>query len=289
MQLKMRLIRNLFNQGWQTQRVEEAVSICENADTGFINDFKIIFASRDMKCLIIAAGQGSRLRPLGEAKPLIRLEKTSLIERVVDSALEAGVDSFYVVVGYQGESVRSHLEKLSKSKNVPITIIQNDEWERANGISVLKAKPYLNEPFLLLMGDHIFDPEIARQLICCFSGEGILLAVDEDLENLFVDMDDVTRVFSEGGRIQKIGKGIEPYNCFDTGIFLCDPVLFSAIEKSSKEYGDDSLSGGVRFLAKERRSSIMPINGMFWCDIDDPENFNQAEKYLSNLAKDCTK
>ena len=251
--------------------------------------FQIFFLRVNMKCLIIAAGQGSRLRSLGEAKPLIRLENTSLIERVVDSALEADVGSFYVVVGYQGESVCSHLEEVSKSKNVPITIIKNEEWERANGISVLKARPYLNEPFLLLMGDHIFDPEIARQLVRYSPSEGILLAVDEDLENPFVDMDDVTRVFAEGGRIKEIGKGIEPYNCFDTGIFLCGPVLFSAIEKSSEEYGDDTLSGGVRLLAKEGRSGIMPINGMFWCDIDDPENFNQAEKYLSNLAKDCTK
>ncbi len=240
-----------------------------------------------MKCLIIAAGQGSRLRSIAEVKPLIPLRNTPLIERVIDSAMEAGVDDFYVVVGYKSASTRTHLEKVSRSKGTPITIIENKEWERANGISVLKAQPYLKEPFLLMMADHIFDPEIARLLIRQSSNnKGLLLAVDEDLENHFVDLDDVTRVLVEEKRIQKIGKGMETYNCFDTGIFLCDPVLFSAIEDSSKE-GDDSLSGGVRYLAKQGKANAISINGLFWCDIDDPKNFKQAEEYLSNLAENC--
>jgi len=240
-----------------------------------------------MKCLIIAAGQGSRLRLIAEVKPLIPLRNTPLIERVIDSAMEAGVDDFYVVVGYKSASIRAHLEKVSRSKGTPITIIENKEWERANGISVLKAQPYLKEPFLLMMADHIFDPEIARLLIRQSSNnKGLLLAVDEDLENHFVDLDDVTRVLVEEKRIQKIGKGMETYNCFDTGIFLCDPMLFSAIEDSSKE-GDDSLSGGVRYLAKQGKANAISINGLFWCDIDDPKNFKQAEEYLSNLSENC--
>ena len=57
-----------------------------------------------MKCLIIAAGKGSRLRSLSEVKPLISLKSKSLIERVIGSAVEAGADDFYVVVGYKAVS-----------------------------------------------------------------------------------------------------------------------------------------------------------------------------------------
>lgn len=240
-----------------------------------------------MKCLIIAAGQGSRLRSLAEAKPLIPLKNTPLIERVIDSATEAGADDIYVVVGYKGDSVRAHLEKVSRTKGIPITTIENKDWALANGISVLKAKPYLNEPFLLMMADHIFDPEIARLLIRqSAQNKGISLAVDEDLKNSFVDMDDVTRVLAEKNQIKQIGKGMESYNCFDTGIFLCNPELFTAIEHSAKD-GDDSLSGGVRYLAKEGKARAVSINGLFWCDIDDPNNFKQAEEYLSSLVENC--
>jgi choline kinase len=146
---------------------------------------------------------------------------------------------------------------------------------------VLKAKAFLNEPFFLLMGDHLFDPGIARKMIDFpLAEDEIVLAVDQDLKNPMVDMDDVTRVMADKGLIQNIGKGIEEYNCFDTGIFLCNPVLFSALERSMRDSGDDSLSGGIRIMAREGRVRFMPVDGLFWIDIDDPERYRQAESYL---------
>ena len=68
-----------------------------------------------MKCLIIAAGKGSRLQSIADVKPLIPLKNIPLIERVVDSAMEAGADDFYVVVGYKGADVRAHLEEVRRS------------------------------------------------------------------------------------------------------------------------------------------------------------------------------
>ena len=269
------------------QRVEEVLSICKNKFQFYKPCTSPQFLFFIMKCLIIAAGKGSRLQSIADLKPLIPLKNIPLIERVVDSAMEAGADDFYVVVGYKGADVRAHLEKVGRSKSVSIKVIENKDWERANGISVLKAQPYLNEPFLLMMADHIFDPEIARLLISqSENNEGLLLAVDENLGNSFVDMDDVTRVLTQDNRIKNIGKGIETYNCFDTGIFLCDPVLFAAINDSSKK-GDESLSGGVRNLARQGKAKTVPINGSFWCDIDDPTNFKQAEEYLTSSVKNC--
>ncbi len=56
-----------------------------------------------MQGLIIAAGQGSRLRQQGDSKPLVPLLGIPLIERVIRAAREAGADAFYVVIGYQGD------------------------------------------------------------------------------------------------------------------------------------------------------------------------------------------
>ncbi len=56
-----------------------------------------------MQCLIIAAGQGRRLRHQGDSKPLVPLLGVPLIERVIRAAREAGADDFYVVIGYQGD------------------------------------------------------------------------------------------------------------------------------------------------------------------------------------------
>jgi len=67
-----------------------------------------------MKCLIIAAGQGTRLRTKCEVKPLVRLLGVPLIERVIRTAMQSGVWEFYVVTGYQGGKIGSFLKQLVK-------------------------------------------------------------------------------------------------------------------------------------------------------------------------------
>ncbi len=80
-----------------------------------------------MKCLILAAGKGSRLSQRGNSKPLIRLLGIPLIERTIRSALEAGIDDFYVVSGYNGDQVRPFLEDLAPRCATTIThVINND-------------------------------------------------------------------------------------------------------------------------------------------------------------------
>ncbi len=117
-----------------------------------------------IKCLILAAGNGSRLRQKGVSKPLVPLLGIPLIERAIRSAMEAGADDFYVVTGYQGDLVRDFLERLAKRLAIRITPLVNDDWEKENGLSVLKAREVLHEPFLLLMADHLFDPGLASAL-----------------------------------------------------------------------------------------------------------------------------
>ncbi len=59
-----------------------------------------------MKCLIIAAGKGSRLCRKGNCKPLVSILGVPLIERVTRCAIQGENDDFYVVSGYQGDRMR---------------------------------------------------------------------------------------------------------------------------------------------------------------------------------------
>ena len=239
-----------------------------------------------MKCLILAAGEGRRICGEGESKPLIPLLGVPLIERVVRSALESGADEFYVVTGYEGERVRDFLKRLEERLKIRITPLVNDRWEEGNGLSVLKARDVLDEPFLLLMGDHLFDPQMARALIVHEPPEGeIALVVDEDLANPLVDTEDVTRVKVEDGRIRDIGKGLADFNGFDTGIFLCSSAIFNALDQSMEKDGDTTLSGGVRVLAAEGRANAIAVSG-FWIDVDDPPALKRAEKALLDRLRD---
>lgn len=242
-----------------------------------------------MKCLILAAGKGSRLWQRGNSKPLIRLLGIALIERTIRSALEAGIDDFYVVSGYHGGQVRRFLDNLASRCATTITHVINNDWQDGNGLSVLAAKEHLAEPFVLLMADHLFDPSILRDLAAQTPCDGeITLAVDYNTANPLVDLEDVTRVRSENKRLTEIGKGLEKFDGFDTGIFLCTPAIFDGVEQSVAEHQDSSLSGGVRCLAAQGRVKVFDIDGRFWCDTDNPQDMDNAENALIELLQGKT-
>jgi 1L-myo-inositol 1-phosphate cytidylyltransferase len=233
-----------------------------------------------MKCLIVAAGQGTRLREKGELKPLIPIRGVPLIERVIENARRAGVTEFLVVTGYRAEDLQAHLGDLSRREGVRITRILNRAWDRANGVSVLAAKQFLDEPFLLTMCDHLVDPEIFRSLMEAPQAQDtVMLGVDFNIDSPLNDPEDVTRVKCEGDRLLHIGKVIRDFNCFDTGVFRCTPVMFDALEESQTR-GDDSISGAMNVLAGWNKARVFDIQDRLWVDVDDPVAFAKAETLL---------
>jgi choline kinase len=235
-----------------------------------------------MKCLIIAAGLGSRLAARGDSKPLVHLGGIPLIERVIITFMNANVTEFSVVIGYNGDKIRDRLTSFSERHPVNIEFIYNPEWEKPNGISVLCARAHICEPFFLSMSDHLFEPGLIQAL----KTEGIengevKLAVDKRItNNPLIDLEDVTKVLEENGRIINIGKIIQSYNAFDTGIFLCTPALFDALEESIAD-NDASLSGGIRKMAQKQKARIFDIGDRSWIDVDDDAAFKKAEKLFA--------
>ena len=234
-----------------------------------------------MKCLIIAAGEGSRLSNRGDSKPLIPLLGLPLIERVILNANKVGFRDFYIVTGYNGEKVRKYLDQFIQNHDITITHLINEEWEKQNGLSVLKAKGQIKENFILLMADHIFDKNILARLMETKNDDSeVRLAVDYNIDNKMVDVDDVTKVLVDGNdKIVNIGKDIKEYNAYDTGIFLCSPVIFEALEESSANE-DTSLSAGIKILVKKERARVFDIEGQYWIDVDDEKAFKKAENIL---------
>jgi 1L-myo-inositol 1-phosphate cytidylyltransferase len=227
-------------------------------------------------CLIIAAGMGTRMAHRSDSKPLLEVEGYALIERVIMTAQQAGLTRFVIVTGHHGERLQDFLRKVASSIGVKIDFVQNDEWTRANGLSVHCAHVLLNKPFFLLMSDHLFDPEIVRSMNRTQPpADGITLGVDFHVTNPMIDLDDVTKVDTDDGRIRHIGKQLTDYNAFDTGIFLCTPGLFAALQASMKQ-GDDSLSGGIYQLAQKQLAHAHDIEGRFWLDVDDEVAFQKA-------------
>jgi 1L-myo-inositol 1-phosphate cytidylyltransferase len=204
-----------------------------------------------------------------------------LLERVITRARSAGVERFFVVSGYRGEELRAALDVFSAREAIPIVHVSNDEWQRGNGVSVLKARPFLDGPFLLSMCDHLVDPGILRDLIAStLEPDTVTLAVDFNVAGSINDLDDVTRVMCSNGRIVHIGKVMREFNAIDTGVFLCTPVIFDALE-ASQAAGDDSISGAMKVLAREDRARVFDIQGRLWLDVDDPATLDKAETLLN--------
>jgi len=239
-----------------------------------------------MKALIIAAGQGERLRPIGDTRPLVTLLGLGLIERVILTAKKSGIKEFCIVTGYNGEKIR---EKLSDGEKygVDIQYVQNDSWTKGNAFSVLKARDHFNEPFVLLMADHNYDHIILNRLLKIkIEKDECILCVDKNPGD-HLNIDDATKVQTVDHRIETVGKDLSDYDCIDTGIFICNPIIFDVLEQSISE-GDEGLSGGIKILAQRHKMKYMALEDNFWIDVDDKTDRKNAEILICNKLKKNT-
>ena len=235
-----------------------------------------------MQCLIVAAGKGLRLRRHGNSKPLVELAGKPLIQYVIENAAKAGVAEFVVVTGYEASVLDAYLKNLAPRIGVSIRTVYNPDYEKPNGLSVFAARQEMGQRFLLSMCDHLMAPEMVRKMAAReIADDQVMLAIDTRLDNPYVDLEDVTRVLSQDGRIKAIGKGMENYNAYDTGLFLASHALFEALAESGREGNDFSISGGMMKLAAAGRALTHTIGDHVWIDVDSPEMYHLAEKYLA--------
>jgi choline kinase len=228
--------------------------------------------------LIVAAGQGTRLRDIAPSKPLAMVHGRPLIEHVIASARAGGIDEFVVVTGYEGARVEAFLRRLSMRIGAPIRTVRNPDWKLANGHSVVAAAPYLKDRFVLMMADHLFDPRLLANLLDApLARDGVVLAIDRRLGNPLVDLEDVTRVSTTAaGAIKAIGKLIQTYDAFDTGVFLASKALIGAIGEDIACGGSGGISGGMTRLAARGLATTFDIGESFWLDVDDAVAFEHA-------------
>ena len=237
-----------------------------------------------VRALILAAGLGTRQKENGSSKPLIPLLGLTLVERIILTARKAGISDFLIVLGHNGDKIRKHLAD-GRTLDVTLDYVVNDEWKRGNGLSVLKARECFHESFVLLMADHIFDHEILSKLRKeTLRQDECILCVDGK-KHKYLDLEDATKVAVTDGRITRIGKQLIGYNAIDTGIFLCTPAIFGALDESIAN-GNESLSGGISILADQGKMKALDVSGKYWIDVDHGKALKNAKSLLiEQLAK----
>ncbi len=226
--------------------------------------------------ILLAAGEGSRLRPVAPCKPLCVVGDRPLIEHAVAGLAAAGLRRVVVVLGYDAEAIEEHLDR--RSWPLAVETVRTEDYRQPNGVSVLAAEQaVLGSEALLAMCDHLVEPALYRHLAEAGAAGGARLGIDRDIDSDLVDLDDVTCVRTEGERIVAIGKGLEEYDCFDTGIFAIGPGLFDALRQLSAP----SLTEGMRVLAGQGSASVVDCSDLRWIDVDDEAALDKAESWLT--------
>ncbi|MEP7014583.1 MAG: NTP transferase domain-containing protein [Verrucomicrobiota bacterium] len=235
------------------------------------------------EAVVLMAGSGSRLRaPTSNLpKPLTPILNRPLISYTIDALAEAGIGVLNAVVGFESLSLIAGLKPLMPPQ-MKLRIIENPEWKKQNGISVLAAACHVKAPFLLAMSDHLFDQAIVDLLIKSSDFNQLNLAIDKKLDSIF-DLDDAMKLQTLGDRVVAIGKHLSPYDAIDTGLFVCPADIFDYLERAKRD-GDCSLADGVRAMAVEEKVRAIDIGPSWWQDVDTPEMLACAEKKLRERA-----
>jgi len=235
--------------------------------------FRMYKVDYSPEALVLAAGEGSRLRKYTKQKVLGSIAKISLLGRVLRGLKEAGIKKVYIVVGYEGPNIR---EEISVNYcGLDINYITAQDWEKGNLYSFMAAKGIFQKEFLLCMGDHNFDPQIVKSLMNVNLEDVLILATDKTNYSF-----DDTKVLEENGKILNIGKKIKRWNCVDTGFFLCSPKIFAYGEKAQK-LGTSEFADCVQLVARDGCARVFDITGKYWVDVDTKKDVERAKKLLA--------
>lgn len=112
-----------------------------------------------MQTVLLAAGQGTRMRPLSDRrpKPMLPVGDRPLLARTADAAVAAGATRLILVVGYEAEAVREYFG--DEHAGVPVTYAVQPE-QRGTADAARAATPELtDDPFVVLNGDDLYDPD----------------------------------------------------------------------------------------------------------------------------------
>jgi len=248
-----------------------------------------------MKAVVLAAGEGTRLRPLTEDKPkgMVEVNEQPILSHCFDELVDMDVDELIVVVGYLKQRIIDHYG--DEYRGVPITYAHQREQ---NGLAhaLLTVEEYIDDDFMLILGDNVFNANL----------QDVVRRQQEDRADAAflveeVPYDEADRygvcVTNDYGEITDVVEKPDdpPSNLVMTGFYTFTPAIFHAchlVQPSNR--GEYEISDAVDLLIHSGRT-IDAIRMDGWRnDIGYPEDRDEAEKRLQgevdpSLAADAIK
>lgn len=227
-----------------------------------------------MKAVIVAAGEGKRMRPLTleRPKPLIKVAGKPLIEHVLD-ALPPEIEEIIIVTGYKGDMIKEHIGDSYKGR--PVRYVH--QWMQAGTAHALSlARPFLDGKFLYLNADDILGAEALAEALK--HPLAVLVATHDKPETMGV----ITR--RDDGTLERIDEKPEnpASNLVNTGTMVLDERLFS-YEAPRHTSGEYFMTDPMSSLAKDY--PVMVIEQPVWIPVGYPEDIDRAEQLLKELGR----
>ena len=238
-----------------------------------------------MQAVVLAAGEGTRLRPLTEDKPkgMVEVEGKPILTHCLEQLVELGADEFVIVVGYLKEEIISHYG--DEFEGIPITYTHQREQ---NGLAhaLLTAEDHVDDDFMLMLGDNIFRANL----------EDVVRRQREDRADAAFLVEEVP--FEEANRYgvcktNEFGEVTEvvekpedpPSNLVMTGFYTFTPAIFHAchlVQPSNR--GEYEISEAIDLLIRSGRV-IDAIRMEGWrIDVGYPEDRDEAERRLGEAT-----
>lgn len=226
-----------------------------------------------MECVVLAAGEGKRMRPLTARLPKVMLPVANrpMMEHLVLAAKSAGITDFVFVVGYGEREVRNHFEDGSRFGISISYAPQRQQMGTADAL--LSARDFITGPFLAMNGDMILTgADIARMIQTPAPSMGTSTTTHPgDFGVVLVENERVTALEEKSKQPKS--------NIINAGVYHFDPEIFdllSNVRLSSR--GELELTDALNVLIGEHRLKAVPLST--WMDIGYPWDLLDANAAL---------
>lgn len=231
-----------------------------------------------MKAVVMAGGEGTRLRPLtcNIPKPMARLCGRPVLCYILDLLAHNGVDEVYLTLKYLPQAVTSYFDK-GVYCGMKLHFIE-EEIPLGTAGGVKNAARGFQEPFLVISGDALCDYELSKAVLFhkASGAQATLVTtqVEDPREYGLVRLDREGRV---EGFIEKPGWGQAVSNLANTGIYIVNPACLELVPEGRPfDFAKD--------LFPEMMRRDMPLYGYqaegYWCDIGDLRAYLQCQRDL---------
>ncbi|MBW3652252.1 MAG: phosphocholine cytidylyltransferase family protein [Actinobacteria bacterium] len=236
--------------------------------------------------IVLAAGGGTRLRPLTDDLPKTLLEvdgSRSILELALANLAEVGLTEAAVVVGHAAAAVQERLPGLQRRYGLRVETIFNDKYDVwNNAYSLWLAREAFRQAALLVNGDTVHPATVEQRLLDARGAAPIILALDDDKS---LAEEEMKVVLDDDGRLERINKAVDPRDADGEyiGVTLIEPeaadrlsaALQAVYERDTTLYYED---GYQQYADWGETIRTAPIGISNWVEVDTHEDLARARE-----------